>query len=152
MAENQQETTPADSEAKRFEEKRRQFFAAIGQSITYWAGIESTMAQIFRLASNADEISSRYIFWSFPVFSMKMSYTTGVLDVFLRSIGEKDQLKEWDKLDKRLTALYKFRNLLAHQPAIEHDFIYSYPESGGVLALAILREDLYIVPNKISTQ
>jgi hypothetical protein len=120
--------------------KRKMFYASLGECITAWAAVERELFELFHIAlgverrwssksrKNVDREKSALLFWTFPTFGMRLSYTSMLVTHCLKTAdGSKTKpQKYWKKLSDDLEELHSFRNKLAHQPTakdrvIEHD-------------------------------
>jgi hypothetical protein len=134
-------------------ETRKAFFASLGECITAWATVERTLFDLFHRALGGDNRDkSALVFWAIPSFSMRLSYTSMLVEHCLKTRdGKKSRTqnkkssaqKEWAKLEKKVTRHSEFRNYLAHQPVtqdkIEDD------ESG----ITITRVKDAVIPNAL---
>jgi hypothetical protein len=137
--------------------KRKMFYASLGECITAWAAIERELFELFHRAlgveprwgsknrRNPDRDKSALLFWTFPTFGMRLSYTSMLVTYCLQTAeGSKTKAqKYWEKLRKDLEELYSFRNNLAHQPTAK-DKVIDHDE-GTILVWA--KE--MIIPNKL---
>src|SRR5579871_6091629 len=103
-------TTPA------VDEKRRTFFATLGECITIWSAIEREAFELFHQALGADREKSALVFWSIPTFGMRLSYTSMLVTHCLKSAaGEETRPQSaWKSISASIKTLYTFRNRLAH--------------------------------------
>jgi hypothetical protein len=120
--------------------KRKMFYASLGECITAWAAIERELFELFHRAlgvehswsskhrKNPDREKSALLFWTFPTFGMRLSYTSMLVTHCLKTAdGSKTKpQKHWKKLCEDVDELHSFRNKLAHQPitkdrVIDHD-------------------------------
>jgi hypothetical protein len=137
--------------------KRKMFYASLGECITAWAAIERELYELFhrvlgvehrwssRHRRNPDREKSALLFWTFPTFGMRLSYTSMLVTHCLQTAdGSKTKVqKHWKKLSKDLEELYSFRNNLAHQPTTKDRVIED--DEGTVVTWA--KE--MIIPNKL---
>ena len=137
--------------------KRKMFYASLGECITAWAAIERELFELFHRAlgverrwgsrsrRNPDREKSALLFWTFPTFGTRLSYTSMLVTYCLETAdGSKTKpQKYWKKLRDDLEELHSFRNKLAHQPTAEDRVIED--DEGTVLIWA--KE--MIIPNKL---
>ena len=77
--------------------KRKLFYASLGECITAWADVERQLFDLFRLAlgkgsrgwrkgqMDTDAEKSALLFWTFPTFRMRLSYTSMLVAHSLRT-------------------------------------------------------------------
>jgi hypothetical protein len=137
--------------------KRKMFYASLGECITAWAAIERELFELFHRAlgverrwrsrnrRNPDRDKSALLFWTFPTFGMRLSYTSMLVTYCLEtSDGSKTKpQKYWKKLSDDLMELYSLRNKMAHQPTAEDRVV----EHDGGTMITWTKE--MIIPNKL---
>jgi hypothetical protein len=136
--------------------KRKMFYASLGECITAWAAIERELFELFHRAlgverrwgsrsrRNPDRRKSALLFWAFPTFGMRLSYTSMLVAYCLETAdGSKTKpQKYWANLSNDLEKLHSFRNKLAHQPATE-DKVIDHDEGTVLIGAKEM-----IIPNK----
>ena len=77
--------------------KRKMFYASLGECITAWAAIERELFELFHRAlgverrwrsksrRNPDRDKSALLFWTFPTFGMRLSYTSMLVTYCLQT-------------------------------------------------------------------
>jgi hypothetical protein len=128
----------------------KEFFASLGQCITFWARIERVIFTIFRSTLGADEDKSALLFWKLPNLSTRLDYTSMLVEHCLKTqdsdkVKIQEAQKAWNDLRNELKTLAEFRNKLAHQPVSEVDVFSS--EDGK---LKVIIPKAAILPNKLN--
>ena len=131
--------------------KRKAFYASLGECITAWADVERQLFDLFHralLGLNDDKEKSALLFWTFPTFGMRLSYTSMLINYCIKT-GHGSHTKAqkyWKKLSKDLEELHSFRNILAHQPTAKDKIYPPIDEDRG--DMIIWAKDM-VIPNKL---
>jgi hypothetical protein len=126
--------------------KRKAFFASLGECITAWAAIERKIFDLFQIALGADREKSAILFWAFPTFGMRLSYTSTFVTQCLKTNGNKKTRaqKHWNALRLDIENIRAFRNKLVHQPIMEDTVLQADDED--YCEMIIWAADM-IIPN-----
>lgn len=130
------------------------FYALMGRCITIWASIEARLYHLFTTALDSPSELTGILFWSFPSFSMRLSYTSALVNECLsareiarsqKHLTEKQKL--WSDLSTKLKKEYDFRNRLAHQHVPKNRIEMEKDENGEERHLIIKAVTDRIIPN-----
>ena len=129
-------------------QRRKEFFASLGDSITAWAAVEQKLFDLFQIALGADREKSSILFWAIPAFSMRLSYTSMFVTHCLKTDANKKTKaqKIWNALQQDIENLRAVRNKLVHQPHLEDEIIPTNDESD--VEMIIMKTDM-IIPNSL---
>src|SRR4051794_21112615 len=107
------------------EEKKTEYYAALGKAIASWQSVEHTFAATYELLLNAEHFSAGLVIMeaiiSFRdkmlVFdaTLRLVIKTSFVDVVSKQAVYDDSLhKEWSKLRQKIERLSRKRNRIAH--------------------------------------
>ena len=142
------------SERRGRELKRKLFYALVGECITAWAAVEHQLFYLFAQALFgvvADGEKAALLFWTFPNFGMRLSYTSMLVKHCLRTgQGKKtDAQKYWKELNDEIKELSSFRNLVAHQPIAPDKIVPAFDEKYYTVLTWV---DEMIIPNELDAK
>jgi hypothetical protein len=129
-------------------QRRKEFFASLGECITAWAAVEQKLFDLFQMALGTDREKSAILFWAIPAFSMRLSYTSMFVTHCLKTDANKKTKaqKTWNALQQDIENLRAVRNKLVHQPHLEDEVIPADDERD--VEMIIIKTDM-IIPNSL---
>lgn len=105
----------SDDGEDRFRRRAEQFFYRVGYAITTWAEVDRALFDLCRFALNASNEKTAVVFYRSPQIGDHLI----LVDQLMKESVSERRFGDWKSIYKRLDALLKFRNDIAHNPAVD---------------------------------